>query len=119
MRRTIGARTFAIGALAIGGFAIPGLMRAQQVTLPNVTYTAEGTFATPAVSGADTFKLAGQPFKINIIGNEGTHPHAHGRGWGDYVDLRLIGTVTSGLIPQSPVNITSAHAFLGLAISNP
>ena len=119
MRCTYRAGTFVLAALFFGSLGVTGLLQAQRVTLPDVTYTASGTFATPAISGNDLFKLAGQPFKINVIGNEGTRPHAHGTGWGDYTGLRLRGLVTSGLIPQSPINISSANAFLGLAISNP
>jgi hypothetical protein len=90
-----------------------------QTKLPNVTYAAVGQFGTPAVSGSDIFRLAGQPFKIHVIANEATHPHAHGKGWGAYTDLPMKGEVTSGLVPQSPFAISSKKTFLALAIGNP
>jgi hypothetical protein len=85
---------------------------------PNVTYTATGTFATPPVSGTDTFRLAGENFRITIVGNTATVPHTHGTGWADYTNLLLRGSVHTGLDPE-PVNVGSHRAFLALAIGNP
>jgi hypothetical protein len=44
-------------------------------TAPNVTYTASGTFSTPATSGLDTLQLAGEPFTISIVANAASPPN--------------------------------------------
>jgi hypothetical protein len=87
-------------------------------TTPNVIYTASGTFATPQISGDDTFRLAGEPFRVTVIANTATVPHAHGAGWADYTGLRMQGTVHSGLDPTG-VPLTSRYTFMALALGNP
>jgi len=87
-------------------------------TAPNVIYTAAGTFATPQISGTDTFRLAGEPFRVIVIASSAAVPHAHGTGWADYTALKMRGTVHSGLDP-SAVPLTSRYTFLALALGNP
>ena len=94
------------------------LVAASPDTAPNVTYTATGTFASPAVSGADLFKLAGEPFSISVVVNAATVPTSHGAQWAKYTGQKMTGSVTSGLEP-SPVAISSSSTSLELAIGNP
>ncbi len=54
---------------------------------PNVTYTATGTFATPAVSGEDVLGLAGQPFTITFVLNEATKPTRHSDTIAEYTNI--------------------------------
>jgi hypothetical protein len=108
-------------ALAVACLAASATILAQSpaTKLPNITYTATGTFSSPQVSGNDLFKLAGEPFSINVVANEADTPHQHTKGWADYTGLRMKGKVTSALIPQSPFTIESAHTFIVLALGNP
>jgi hypothetical protein len=62
-------------AATLSWFAVLGLSGATPDTAPNVTYIATGTFSSPAVSGEDTLKLAGEPFTIDIIANAASVPH--------------------------------------------
>ncbi len=105
---------------AVACLMVSGHMLAQDATvrLPNVTYTAQGTFSASPVSGNDLYKLAGQPFIINIVANEATKPQSHGNGYGVFTGLKMKGKVNSALL-STPVTIESAHAFLELAIGNP
>jgi hypothetical protein len=115
-------QSLTIAVAALSCCAAVFRMRAQDAPatqLPNVTYSAAGTFATPQISGSDLFRLAGEPFQLYIVSNEDTHPVQHGRGWGAYSGQKMKGEVTSGLDPQSPFRIQSSHAFLVLAIGNP
>jgi hypothetical protein len=109
----------AIAAASLACVVAGAALHAQSPnTAPTVVYTASGTFATPQVSGDDTFRLAGEPFSIAVIANSATVPHAHGAGWADYAGLKLKGTVHSGLDP-SGVPMTSSYTFLALALGNP
>jgi hypothetical protein len=110
----------ALSAAAIVSLVVFGQLFAQDasVKLPNVTYTASGTFSGTVVSGQDLFKLAGEPFKINLVANEATRPQKTGKGWADYSSLKMKGVVTSNLVPQSPFTIESAHAFMVQALGN-
>ena len=94
------------------------LVAASPDTLPNVTYTATGTFASPATSGSDLFKLAGEPFSISVTVNEAKVPTSHGATWAKYTKLRMTGTVGSGLEP-SPVAVSSSNTSIELATGNP
>jgi hypothetical protein len=107
------ARKAALAMTILACLAASGSLFAT--TLPNVIYTASGTFSSTPVSGNDLFELAGNPFKIYITANEGTRPHTTGKGYATYVDLRMKGSVTSGLSP-TPIPIQSTHTFFVLAI---
>jgi hypothetical protein len=113
-------QTVAIVAAAIGSFTIAEQLLSQvpDATARNVLYTATGNFASPAISGRDIYKLAGEPFNITLKVNAATVPHAHGKGWADYTDQVLRGVVHSGLDTRG-VKIASNVAFLALAIGNP
>jgi hypothetical protein len=104
-----------MAAAAAVSLVVFGQLFAQDdtsVKLPNVTYTASGTFSGTVVSGADLYRLAGEPFKINIVANEATKPDKTGKGWAAFSDLKMKGAVTSNLDPNSPFTIESAHAFM-------
>lgn len=81
-------------------------------TAPNVTYTANGTFANPQSSGADTLKLAGEPFSITIVANTASVPIQHGRNWAVMSPFKMTGSVHSGLLGPTPINIASNAASI-------
>ena len=66
--------------------------------ITNVTYTASGTFATPALSGADMLKLAGYPYTINVYAPVNSVPVQSGPHFAAYMNLQMYGTVFSGLL---------------------
>jgi len=113
-------RLVAVAAVvAAGGAGAGRVYAASASTTPSVTYTASGRFSPTVASGNDIFKLAGEPFHISLAVSEATAPHTHGTGWATYTSLSAKGTVTSSLIPQSPVPLSSTHAFMALALGNP
>lgn len=103
-----------IAIAAISCFAVSNTLFAATIpaTAPIITYTASGTFATPAASGADTLKLAGEAFSVTIQVSAATVPFKHGPNWAAYDKLKLTGTVHSGLLGTTPVNIASAEAAI-------
>ena len=107
--------------LAAVGFCITAtqnLVAASPATAPNVTYIAYGIFAYPALSGSDIFKLAGQPFSINIIASEAAVPKKNGKQWAQYTNLQLTGTVYTGLEP-TPISFSNGSTYVTLATGNP
>lgn len=80
--------------------AILGLLGAASLsaTTTNVTYTATGTFATPALSGADMLKLAGYPYTINVYAPVNTTPAQSGKYYAAYKNVQMYGMVFSGLL---------------------
>lgn len=95
------------------GLAVWGMRAATSPdTGPNVTYTATGTFTNPQVSGDDTLRLAGEPFTINIVAPAGSAPVKHGPNWAVLSPFKMTGTVHSGLLGTSPVNIASTAASI-------
>jgi len=109
------AVTIATGAVMAAGAMWHLAASTQPATAPDVIYTAQGTFASPQLSGADLFQLAGESFKIYVTANMADAPHATGTGWAAYTDLKLQGLVGTGLDP-SPVPIASSYTFMALAI---
>jgi hypothetical protein len=101
--------TAAIGCLA----SSENLFAAAQ----NVTYTASGIFGT-VKSGADLFKLQGQPFSISVVASEAAVAKSHGPAWAGYGALKMTGTVQSGLLP-TPIAISNSSTSLELATGNP
>jgi uncharacterized protein (TIGR03437 family) len=112
------ALSIAAAALVCLAAAEKKLAAANPDTAPNVTYTATGTFSITPVSGADLFKLAGEPFSIKIVVNAALAPTSHGPSWAKYTKLRMTGTVGSGLEP-TPVTISSGQTSIELATGNP
>ena len=94
------------------------LVAASPDTAPNITYTATGTFASPQLSGADVFKLAGEPFSIMVVVNAATVPASHGSQWAKYTMLPLTGSISTGLEP-TPYAIESKYTSIELATGNP
>jgi len=81
-----------------------------------VIYSANGTFGVTPLSGADTLRLAGEPFSISISAKTGTAPSQHGSNWAIYGGLGMEGTVYSGLTGAEPIPIQSDHAELQLTV---
>jgi hypothetical protein len=94
------------------------LVAAGPETAPNITYSASGTFATPQLSGADVFKLAGEPFSISVVVNSATPPTTHGANWAKYTNLTMTGTISTGLEP-TPFTIESKKTSIELSTGNP
>jgi len=111
----------ALGAAALSGLSASdgtAAATASGTTAPSVTYTASGTFASPAVSGQDLFKLAGQPFSISVVASESLKAVNNGKTWAQYTKLHMSGTVLSGLLP-TPMGLSSSSASIELATGNP
>lgn len=109
-------RSIVLSAAVICGFTVSnGLVAAT--TPPNITYTASGTFASTPVSGSDTLKLAGQPFSVTIVVSAATKPTRTGPNYAVYNKLKLTGSVHSGLLGSTPVNIASGEASIQQAIN--
>ena len=106
--------SIAIGVAAISCFTVSNKLVAQ--TAPIVTYTASGTFASTPTSGADTLKLAGEPFSVSISASSAAEPFKHGSNWGAYHQLKLTGEVHSGLLGTQPVSIASSESTIIQAI---
>ena len=58
--------TFALALACAGAFASTSSAATAPATAPTITYTASGTFVSPAGSGTDNLKLAGEPFSVSI-----------------------------------------------------
>lgn len=110
--------SIAIAVAAISCFTISGnLAAATAATAPIITYAASGTFGGVPLSGADTLKLAGEPFSVVIKVSAATKPFKTSPGFAAYNKLKLTGTVHSGLIGSTPVNIASAEATITQGIN--
>ncbi len=79
-----------------------------------VIYTASGTFGATPISGADTLRLAGEPFTIKIGANTSLVPNEHGQNWAVYQGLQMTGTIYSGLLGAQPTPVNSPQAGLQL-----
>jgi len=105
-------RRVLLSLLAAAGvcFTAPAQMAGanSQAAASIVIFTAGGTFASSPVSGADTLKLAGEPFSITIPVNAAMVPIKTGPNWAVYSPLHMTGQVSSGLLGQTPVDIASA-----------
>jgi len=106
--------SIAIAIAAICFFNISGNLFAAA---PIITYTASGTFASTPTSGADTLKLAGEPFSVTISVSASTAPFKNGSNWAAYDKLKLTGSVHSGLVGPTPVTIASGEASIIQAIN--
>jgi uncharacterized protein (TIGR03437 family) len=106
-----------VAAAAVGCLATSENLVAAASTAPNVTYTASGTFGS-VKSGADLFKLQGQPFSISVVASESDVAKSHGAEWAGYNALKMTGTVQSGLLP-TPIAISNTSTSIELATGNP
>ena len=104
--------TTAIAVAAIYCFTISDRMDAATTAGTTITYAASGTFAATALNGADTLKLAGEPFTVTIAVSSATPPTKTGPNWALYTKLRLTGSVNSGLLGPTPVPIVSGGASI-------
>jgi len=98
--------------------AVSCLIAPHQVSAANadVTFTASGTFASIPLSGADTLKLAGQPFTISVVGNSSLQPIQHGPNWAIFKPLAMTGVVYSGLLGPEPIDISATTAAIDQAV---
>lgn len=90
----------------------------RPATVPNVTYTASGTFANTPISGDDLFRLAGEPFTISVVASESAVSKKHGAQWALYGGLALTGEVNSHLLP-TPITLSNHSTNIVLADGNP
>jgi hypothetical protein len=105
--------------IAIGAAALPYLAAANRpATAADVTYTASGTFDSTPISGADLFRLAGQPFSISVVASESAVAKSHGAQWALYSGLTTTGEVDSRLLP-TPILLSNNHTNIVLAAGNP
>jgi uncharacterized protein (TIGR03437 family) len=109
LRKTL-AITIAVAAICCS--SVSNKLLAATGTAPIITFTASGTFASTPTSGADTLKLAGEPFSVSIAVSEATVPFKHGTNWAAYSKLKLTGTVHSGLLGNTPVTVGSSQATI-------
>ena len=97
----------------VSWFAVSGLNGATAPdTAPIVTFTASGTFASTPISGADTLKLAGEPFNIGIPASAASKPIKSGPIWQVFSPFKMTGIVHSGLLGSSPISIASGAASI-------
>ena len=117
IKSTLFVRTAILGAL--GGCVAFWASASATVTntAPNITFTASGTFAATPVSGDDTLRLAGQPFNVSVVANAATAPSQSGPNWAVFSNQKMTGTVYSGLLGNTPVNIASNTASITQAIA--
>lgn len=104
---------FAARAVALSCVAAALLAVVADAAPPNIIYSISGTFAAPAVSGQDTFQLAGRPFGVRIEANEALQPTRHTRVSALYTNLVLEGEVFSPILP-TPLYISTRRASLFL-----
>ncbi len=104
-------KTLAI-AMAVGAISCLTISSQLRAASGMINYTASGTFAATPTSGSDTLKLAGEPFSVGISVSASTAPYKHGANWAAFHKLKLTGTVHSGLLGSSPVNIASSESTI-------
>ena len=103
-------RAITIAVSMVCSLAVSHELAAQ--TAPVITYVASGTFASTPISGDDTLKLAGEPFAVTIVANSSDEPYEHGPNWAAFHQLKLTGTVYSGLLGATPISIASNEATI-------
>jgi len=82
-----------------------GVVQPVRAAAHTVVYNATGTFATLPLSGADQFKLAGEPFNLSLTVSEATKPVKQSMYAAQYANIPLSGTVHSGNFPEMPIPI--------------
>jgi hypothetical protein len=87
-------------------------------TTPNVTYTANGTFAATPIAGTDSVRLAGNPFTLHVQANESLLPTSGGATWAEYTGLAMKVTVVSSTHAE-PLTFQNRRASVTLAVGNP
>jgi hypothetical protein len=104
--RKIPSTALASAALCCFAVALPG-------AAPDVNYAATGVFATPAVSGMDIFKIAGQPFTLTLVINEATKPARGSETMAEYTNVTGRFTVKDGITGATHFfNVLHANLFL-------
>jgi hypothetical protein len=111
--------SIAMAVAAISCLTFTGNLAAATApaTAPIITYAASGTFGAVPTSGSDTLKLAGEPFSVSIKVSASDVPFKTSPGFAAYNKLKLTGTVHSGLIGSTPVNIASGEATITQGIN--
>ena len=98
LNRVAGTCVLTAGMLCLAGVSLAAT---------NVTYSASGTFATPALKGSDQLKLAGLPYSISVVVPEGSKPVKSGTGYAIY-KASMYGTMMSGLESGQPIPVGCA-----------
>jgi len=101
-------------AAALGMACVAASVMAAATPSYPVIYTATGTFGATPVSGADTLRMAGEPFTIKLSANTAMAPYQHGKNWASYQNLKMSGTVYSGLTGSAPIPVGAINAGLQL-----
>jgi hypothetical protein len=77
---------------------------------PNISYNADGVFATFAASGVDRFELAGEPFHVSVVVSEATLPAPYPcqpTTTCIYPNVPVVATVESGVLPGTALPLAS------------
>jgi|ERR1035441_8138773 hypothetical protein len=103
-----------IRSIAIAAAVISGLAGTQNLNATcsgtNIAYQASGQFGSNVLSGADTLKLAGEPFSITLYTCSTLVPTKTGPTYSEYYPILLKGQVKSSLLVQ-PYQISAQTAF--------
>jgi hypothetical protein len=91
-----------IQSTAIAAMAMCCFAAVVTATEPDVSYASAGIFATNVISGEDGLELAGQPFTLLFVVNEGTKPIRHSETTAEYNNILVDFTFASraGEVPQ-------------------
>ena len=108
-----------IQSTALASAALCCFAMALRGAAPDVNYAATGVFATPAVSGKDSFLLAGQPFALTLVLNEATKPARHSETMAEYSNVTVTFTVKSGINGVTYKFTTLPDVTLFLVVGGP
>ena len=108
----VNIRSMAIAAAVISSFAgAQNPLAASTCTGTVIAYQASGDFGHNVISGADTLKLAGEPFSITLYACNTLTPTKTGPTYSEYYPILLKGQVKSSLLVQ-PYQINAKTAFI-------
>ena len=116
----VNIRSIAVAAAVMSAFAAAQNLVAACATSV-IAYQASGQFGPNVISGADTLKLAGEPFSITLYACESLKPTKSGPTYAAYYPIELTGQVKSSLLVQpypikpTPVVFTLTVPTTGLA----
>lgn len=103
-------------AISIAAICIVVSSGSLYAAAPTITFAASGTFAATPTSGADSLKLAGEPFSVSIMVSAAAMRYQRGSNWAAYNGPKLAGMVHTGLLGPTPATIASLEASIQQAI---